>query len=150
MAGRTASHGDTEQQAPTRVCGRVDSAGRADAYDFPGISSDGTRGMRNGVTDERGLERLLTTLLSNGTWLGSAVIAMGLILQCAGWGQIMSPVTCMCTVSVGIAIFIFLPVLRVVLMAFAFVRQREFVFGVIAVGVLAVIALTACVGMRVG
>lgn len=106
--------------------------------------------MRNGVTDERGLERLLTTLLSNGTWLGSAVIAMGLILQCAGWGQIMSPVTCMCTVSVGIAIFIFLPVLRVVLMAFAFVRQREFVFGVIAVGVLAVIALTACVGMRVG
>lgn len=106
--------------------------------------------MSDGVTTERGLERLLAGVLSIGTWLGSATIATGLVMQCMGWGRVMSTVTCARMISVGIALFILLPVLRVVLMAIAFVRQREFVFGLAAVGVLAVIGVAALIGMRVG
>lgn len=105
--------------------------------------------MRNDVAGERGLERLLASVLSTGTWLGSAAIASGLILQCVGWGRVMSAMTCARMISLGIALFILLPVLRVVLMAVVFVRQREFVFSAVAIGVLAVIALAAFTGTRI-
>jgi uncharacterized membrane protein len=102
------------------------------------------------VTNERGLERLLANVLSIGTWLGSATIAIGLILQCMNWGRAILAVTCLRMVTYGIALFIALPVLRVALMAVAFFRQRELIFSATAFAVLAVIAAAACIGMHAG
>jgi uncharacterized membrane protein len=106
--------------------------------------------MSEDLVSERGLERLLAYVLSVGTWLGSAAIAIGLVMQCMGWGRIMSTMTCVRTISVGIAFFIFLPILRVLLMAIAFVRARDVKLGVITIAVLAVIAVAAFTGMRIG
>ena len=100
------------------------------------------------MTTERKLERLLASVLSAGTWLGSAVIALGLVMQCMGWGRVMSAVTCARTISVGIALFILLPILRVLLMAIAFVRVRDVMLSVMAMTVLAVIGVAAFMGMR--
>jgi uncharacterized membrane protein len=106
--------------------------------------------MSNDITSERVLERILADLLSTGAWLGSAAIATGLILRCMGWGKVMSPLTCVHTISVGIALFIFLPILRVLLMAVAFVRMRDVMLSVLAIVVLAVIGAAAFMGMRIG
>jgi hypothetical protein len=93
--------------------------------------------------DERGLERLLARVLRAGTWLGSIAIATGWTLRCLGWGHVMSAMTCMRTVTLGIALFVLLPVLRVVLMTVAFIRKRDLAFSTIAIAVLLVIALAA-------
>jgi uncharacterized membrane protein len=106
--------------------------------------------MSNDITSERVLERILADLLSTGAWLGSAAIATGLILRCMGWRKVMSPLTCMHTISVGIALFIFLPILRVLLMAVALVRMRDVMLSVLAIVVLAVIGAAAFMGMRIG
>ena len=82
------------------------------------------------------LERLLATLLQAGTWLASAVIALGLIL----------PRTSLCLG--GIALLISLPVLRIGVMLAAFVRRRDSHFAIIAGLVLAIIALGVVVGLR--
>jgi len=104
--------------------------------------------MSKDLVSDRALERLLARVLSMGTWLGSAAIAIGLVMQCMGWGRVMSTVTCVRTISIGIALFIFLPILRVLLMAIAFVRVRDVMFSVMAVVVLAVIGMAAFMGIR--
>jgi uncharacterized membrane protein len=92
------------------------------------------------------LERRLAGMLHLGTWLGSAVIAVGLVLALApetggaGIGLM----------AAGIALFILLPVARVVLMAMTFLRQGDYRFGAIALLVLAIIALGAGVGIFLG
>jgi hypothetical protein len=93
--------------------------------------------------DDRGLERSLARVLRAGTWLGSIAIAAGWALRCMGWGHVMSAMTCMRMVTLGIALFILLPVLRVVLMTVAFIRKRDLAFSAIAIAVLLVIALAA-------
>jgi uncharacterized membrane protein len=98
---------------------------------------------------ERGLERLLANVLSIGTWLGSAAIAIGLTMQGLRWGHVMSALTCARTITAGIALFILLPILRVLLMAIAFVRSRDVMLGVMAIAVVAVIGLAAFTGMRI-
>ena len=97
---------------------------------------------------DRGLEQLLARVLRAGTWLGSMAIATGWGLRCVGWGHVMSAMTCMRMVTLGIAFFVLLPVLRVVLMAVAFIRKRDVAFSGIAMGVLFVIALAAVTEMR--
>jgi uncharacterized membrane protein len=106
--------------------------------------------MSDDVTDKRELERLLASVLSIGTWLASAAIAVGLILQCMDLRRVISALTCSRMISLGIALFIALPVLRVVLMTVAFVRRREPVFCAAALVVLTVIGAAACIGMRAG
>ena len=92
------------------------------------------------------LERRLAGMLHLGTWLGSAVIAVGLVLALApeagGSGTAL--------MAAGIALFILLPVARVALMAMTFLRQGDYCFGAIALLVLAIIALGVVVGIFAG
>ena len=81
----------------------------------------------------------MAVTLSRGTWLASAVIALGLLLpSLAQQGARI--------VTVGLALFILLPVLRVTLMLVAFLRARDFPLTAVAVLVLAIIGLSAAVG----
>ena len=82
------------------------------------------------------LENLLAHLLDKGTWLASAVIAVGLLLTCAGGPG-------MPVVRAGVALFIGLPVLRVMVMMVVFWRERDYRFGAIALVVLLIIAVGA-------
>lgn len=90
------------------------------------------------------LERLLAGVLEYGTWLGTCVIAAGLVLatihraaSAQGWP--LPPG--MPIVAAGILLFILLPVLRVALMLIVFVLERDYRFSAIALLVLAIIFL---------
>lgn len=83
------------------------------------------------------LERRISTLLRGGTWLSSAVIAIGLVLPSGGR-----------VVSAGLALLVALPVVRVAVMLVEFVRRRDGRMVVIAALVLAVIALGLFAGVR--
>jgi uncharacterized membrane protein len=96
------------------------------------------------LVHHRQLERLLAWVLDRGTWLASGVIALGLVLMLA----VPALVTSVRIVNVGIALFILLPVLRVLLMLIAFVRARDYRFGAIAALVLAIIVLGAVLGVH--
>ncbi len=91
------------------------------------------------------LEPLLARTLTLGTWLASAIILLGLGLTLISGGA--AGVT---LVTAGIAIFLLLPVLRVLLMLIVFVGEGDFRYGAIAALVLAIIALGAGLGLRMG
>jgi len=80
----------------------------------------------------------LADLLHYGTWLAS--IAIG-----AGWALRSTRIE-----TIGIALFILLPTLRVLLMLLVFLRERDYRFTAIAALVLAIILLGFAVGMRQG
>ena len=96
------------------------------------------------------LERLLAELLRRGTWLATGVIALGLALLLIGWPDSTVAVTMTSAriVNLGVALFILLPVLRVLLMIIVFVRDGDYCFGAIATLVLAIIILGAALGMH--
>jgi uncharacterized membrane protein len=52
-------------------------------------------------------------------------------------------------INSGIALFLLLPVLRVVIMLVMFVRERDYRFGIIAGVVLSIIVLGALLGARI-
>lgn len=92
------------------------------------------------------LERHLARLLSYGTWLASGIIAAGLALPLSRWhGALLEPIGAR-IVTLGIALFIFLPVLRVLAMLVVFVQERDRRFVAIAMLVLAIIAASALLG----
>ena len=88
----------------------------------------------------RSLEQVLASLLHIGTWLASGVIAAGLVVAIASAekGAIVA--------SVGIALFIMLPVVRVATMMFFFARTRDYRFCGFAALVLAIIFSSYWVG----
>jgi uncharacterized membrane protein len=87
------------------------------------------------------VERLLARLLHYGTWLASAVIALGLVSS--GFeGQ-----AGMKVVTLGIALFILLPVARLVMMAAVFLREGDYRFGLISILVLAIVGLGLARGL---
>ena len=87
------------------------------------------------------LERLIAKVLDRGTWIASGIIALGLALELGGWpGRRI--------VIGGIAIFILLPVLRVMIMLIMFIRERDYRFSVVAALVLMIIALGAALGVH--
>ena len=88
------------------------------------------------------LEELLAALLLYGSWLASAVIGVGFVLEVSGSG------TGMRIATVGIAMFILLPVLRVLTMFVVYVRERNLRFACIAGLVLAIILLGVLSGSR--
>ena len=89
------------------------------------------------------LENLLAHLLDKGTWLASAVIAVGLLLTGAGSLG-------MSVVRVGIALFIGLPILRVLVMMIVFWRDRDYRFALIALFVLLIISVGAVCATYLG
>lgn len=95
-----------------------------------------------------GLERLLARLLRYGTGLATCVIALGLALPLIGWPGAPPATTSAQIVTIGIALFILLPVLRVLLMLIAFVYEGDYRFTAIATLVLAIIVLGAALGVH--
>ncbi len=83
------------------------------------------------------LDRRVASLLHVGTWLASAVIAVGLVLP-AGAG----------VVKAGIALFVALPIVRVTVMLVDFLRRRDYRIATIAALVLTVILLGIALSLR--
>jgi uncharacterized membrane protein len=99
--------------------------------------------VTEGLARHHALERLLARVLDQGTWLASAIIGVGWLLAAAGSKSVV-------LIDSGIALFLLLPVLRVVIMLVVFVRQRDYRFGIIAGVVLSIIVLGALLGARMG
>lgn len=112
---------------------------------------DATNG---GITRGARLEHWLANLLHYGTWLASITIAAGLVLMLAlpapasanGAAASHATPAGMSVMSAGIALFILLPVMRLILMLGVFLRRRDYRFGAIAALVLAIVAVGLVVG----
>ncbi|HZZ09260.1 MAG TPA: DUF1634 domain-containing protein [Paraburkholderia sp.] len=106
--------------------------------------------MNTNTLKTKQLEVMLASLLHYGSWLSSAVTALGLALVMieghlgASALRLPSGTT---IVTAGIALLIMLPVLRLAVMLFAFVRERDYMFGMIAATVLAIIAFGTALGL---
>jgi uncharacterized membrane protein len=89
------------------------------------------------------LEQLLASTLNYGTILASAVIAVGLLLAPISTHAMPSRAvpSAASVVTAGIALFILLPVFRVLVMMVMFTRMRDYRFGAVATLVLAIITL---------
>jgi hypothetical protein len=96
----------------------------------------------------RPLERRLSIVLRYGTWLACALIAAGLGRALLGELARPSDTAAIQLVTVGIAVLLVLPVLRVTLMAIAFAGERDYLFVGIATLVLAVIGLGMALGSK--
>jgi uncharacterized membrane protein len=99
--------------------------------------------------ESAGLDSLLAGILQYGSFLATAVISVGLLLAFTGSGLgtqhlVLSRGTNI--VTVGIALFIVLPVLRVLLMLIVYLRDRDYLLSVIAGLVLAIILLGLAIG----
>jgi uncharacterized membrane protein len=109
------------------------------------MSTDGKR-----IAKVPRLERLLAKQLHYGTWLASAVTAFGIILALVDWqpgphGP--AALSGMSTVTAGVALFILLPVLRLVLMFIVFQHERDYLFSMITALVLLIIGLGLVLGL---
>jgi uncharacterized membrane protein len=89
-----------------------------------------------------GLEQVLAVLLQYGTYLASAVVALGWALAFE------SSAAAMRVASTGIALFILLPVARVGVMLIYFLYTRAYRFGAISALVLSIIFLSFTLGAR--
>jgi uncharacterized membrane protein len=86
------------------------------------------------------LEGVLANVLQYGTWLASAAIVAGLALALTGSRMGTHDIT------IGIALFILLPVLRVAVMLVVFLRERDYRFSAIAATVLTIIGVGFALG----
>lgn len=91
------------------------------------------------------MERLLANVLHGGTWLASVVIAVGLGVSLLPTGAMFA--TASQIVTVGIALLILLPVLRVILMLLLFLQERDYRFAATAAVVLAILFAGFAAGM---
>ena len=85
------------------------------------------------------LELLLSGLLLYGTWLASAVTGLGLALSLGG-------IEGTYVVAAGVALFIALPVLRVLVMLGAFIHNQDYRLVIVA----AVVLMTILAGLVIG
>jgi uncharacterized membrane protein len=93
------------------------------------------------------LESLLAEVLDYGCWIASAAITVGLVLALSA--HHLAVLANMHLVTIGIALFILLPVLRVVLMLIVFLRERDYRFSAIAALVLTILLVGFVLGTRV-
>ena len=87
------------------------------------------------------LEWLLAGLLRYGTWLASGVTGLGLAMSLAG-------VEGAQVVAAGVALFIALPVLRVLVMLGAFILDQDYRLVIVATVVLLTILAGLVIGLR--
>jgi uncharacterized membrane protein len=90
---------------------------------------------------QRNLENKLAALLHYGSWFSTAIIGAGLAMAALGMPG-------MPVVNAGIALFIALPVVRVVFMLGFFLSARDFRFSGICVFILSVIVLASAIGLH--
>ena len=97
------------------------------------------------------LEELLAALLRHGSWSASAAIGLGYALALIGShspSRNLAVLPNIRIVSVGIVLFILLPILRVLLMLLFFIRERDFRLAVAAALVLAIILVGIVLAFR--
>ena len=87
-------------------------------------------------------EWLLAGLLRYGTWLASGVTGLGLAMSLVG-------VEGTSVVAAGVALFIALPVLRVLVMLGAFILNRDYRLVIVATVVLMTILAGLVIGLSV-
>jgi len=107
--------------------------------------------MTDAVSKSSPMESLLADVLLYGSCVASATIGLGLSLAWidSRFGtHNLAIFPSISIVTVGIALFILLPVLRVALMLAVFLRERDYRFGIIAALVLTIIFLGCVVGAR--
>ncbi|MEJ5021439.1 DUF1634 domain-containing protein [Ochrobactrum vermis] len=94
----------------------------------------------NGNAERR--DEIIASLLWYGTWFATAIIAVGVIMTVIEPSQSSTPlfISGYGIVKAGIAVFILLPIFRVMLTMYLFVRERDYVYAVIAATVLLIIA----------
>jgi len=94
-------------------------------------------------------DRLIAGLLKYGTWIASAVIAVGIALEILQrTGRLPFPAQSgSLLVKAGVVLFILLPVARVMLMFILFLRARDHRCGMLAAFVLAMIGLGILIGL---
>jgi uncharacterized membrane protein len=97
--------------------------------------------MRANAADEIRIEAQLAHLLDYGTWLATGLITLGLIGSRFRAGFLPPSL-----VNAGVLLFIALPVVRVLVMLWNFVRLRERRFALCAVAVLAIMTLGLFLG----
>ncbi|EMJ7520346.1 DUF1634 domain-containing protein [Providencia rettgeri] len=87
-------------------------------------------------------DQVIALLLRYGTWLATTLIAIGVALTALKpfWGTSLLPLHGSDIVNAGIALFILLPVLRVILMLAFFIRDRDYIYVAITTLVLVFIA----------
>lgn len=98
------------------------------------------------------VERAVAATLYWGTWVASSVVAVGLMRAMLDSGVVVREMAVqrdMRIASLGIALFILLPVIRVIVMLLTFLRDRDYRFSVIAALVLAITLLGLLAGLRV-
>jgi hypothetical protein len=105
--------------------------------------------MNERTGGSEGQERAIAGLLRYGTWFASAVIGVGLATE---WLHIFAPAALtspngVSLVRAGVALLILLPVSRVALMFFLFLRQRDAAYMAISALVLAIIAAGFLAGL---
>ena len=93
------------------------------------------------------LESLLAGVLHYGSWIALAAITVGIVLALSA--HPLAVLQNLHFVAIGIALFILLPVLRVVLMLIVFLRERDYRFSAIAALVLTIILVGFVLGTRV-
>lgn len=91
------------------------------------------------------LESLLAKFLRYGTWLASSVIAIGCGLLATAKGNTSLALGC---VTAGIALLILLPIVRVAIMLWFFLRDRDYRLAIAAALVLSTIAAGVAIGIR--
>lgn len=91
-------------------------------------------------------EQIIAALLWYGTWCACALIAGGMILGISAdsFGLGLNGYQ---LVKAGVALFILLPVARVVLMLVIFLRERDYAYTLISALVLSIIAAGVVIGL---
>lgn len=97
--------------------------------------------MKNAFSEEK-LKIYLAQLLGYGTCLASALIFLGVVGESIYPGA-MSAILIKC----GVAVFVFLPILRVAFMSVFFILNKSCVYTIISFCVLLIITLGVVVGL---
>lgn len=105
--------------------------------------------MRSRTDNFERREQIIAALLWYGTWLASAVITAGMTLDALQpfEGQLNLGFSGYDIVKAGVALFILLPIARVVLMLAIFLRERDLVYTAISALVLIIIAAGIVIGL---
>jgi uncharacterized membrane protein len=104
--------------------------------------------MTDHAGDER-LDRALAALLWYGTWVASALIALGMLVE-GLHGATGSAASGHGIVKTGVALLIALPVARVLMLFVVFLRRRDLAYTLISALVLAIISAGVLIGMHSG
>jgi uncharacterized membrane protein len=105
--------------------------------------------MSDCTNTSAGREQAIATLLRCGTWIASLVIGAGLAIQWLHPSARSLPLGLggFALMKAGVALFILLPISRLCLMLFLFLRERDKVYAAISALVLVIIGIGFLAGL---